>query len=146
MAAKFRWIDQQRKNEPLIKDFLHSPLAFDVPCPNMGSLDTRVSRERAGPALLVLDRLQRSSLLVSRSTSIRPGRAVLVAFLLYARSRRSRVHLTLWKDSRSRQVGRSISRSSAGMTSVLFHGFLQFHAQEVWASCFARLRKRMAFN
>lgn len=31
MAAKFRRIDEPRKNEPLIKDFLHSPLAFDVP-------------------------------------------------------------------------------------------------------------------
>lgn len=30
MAKKFRRIDRQRKKEPLIKDFLHSPLAFDV--------------------------------------------------------------------------------------------------------------------
>jgi len=37
MTVKFRRIDEQRKNEPLIKDFLHSLLAFDVSSPTRTS-------------------------------------------------------------------------------------------------------------
>jgi len=56
MAAKFRRIDEQRKNEPLIKDFLHSPLTFDVSSRAANIESERLSR--------VLDRLQRSFPLV----------------------------------------------------------------------------------
>lgn len=98
-------------------------------------LDTRVSRERDPRARSTSKEFSSRLGALPFDRARRPRR--------FSPTRRSRVYLTSWRDSRSRQVGRSIPRSSAGMTSVLFHGFL--HAREVWATVrrFARLRKRM---
>lgn len=125
MAAKFRRIDEQRKNEPLIKDFLYSPLTFDVPSrarTHRLSRFARFSRARGSPAFLMFDRLQRSSIVWKCFHSTGPGRPRRFSLTRAV----SAVHLTsAWRDSRSRQIGRFWAAVPKWLPSCLVASYMR---------------------
>lgn len=134
IVTKFQRINEQWKNEPLIKEFLHFSLAFDASyrAARMSTLDTRVSRKRTSSNIPhARSKLQRS--FFSRCVSVRPGRTLYslrCCFLTRVCPPFLYSCVELYIHTRSyRESRRRISRALSGWLLLFFHNF--FRTREI---------------